>query len=243
MSNEFRFLKTDDGSPTLEITREDGSTEKMHHSGGAFSETLYVYGKALDIALENKLPHSYFILGLGLGYIEIMIAATLLSQGIKTASIWSTESDDLLIEQFLMWLEDDLNPQPPFQDAYNWILAKISQSEGVDPIEVKRLLKGWRRDGSWRWFGAYSHGFNFGDARFSVLFFDAFSDKVNPELWTEETLDKTLKSAAGESCVFATYASKGRLKKVLKENEFEFLETPGFGGKRECTIATRLVTK
>lgn len=212
----------------------------MHNFKGAFSETMYIYGQALDLALERGLPPKYFVLGLGLGYIEMMIAAALYSHKITEAEIWSTENEDILVEQFLMWLEDDLVPQPDFQNAYNWILAKMAQTEGVDPLKVKKLMMEWRRGGQWRWFGPLNDSFSFSGQRFSVIFFDAFSDKINPELWTEELVDQTLKNAAAPQCIFTTYAAKGRLKRVLKNNGFELIETPGYGSKKESTIAVRL---
>ena len=61
---------TADGSPTLK------STEKMHHWAGAASETIYIYGDAVSLAQQklNSAEIQYLVLGLGLGYIEMMIA-------------------------------------------------------------------------------------------------------------------------------------------------------------------------
>lgn len=75
----FSLEKTQDGSPTLrrhEPTRSDFQTgESMHHSGGAWEETLYIYKPVIEKIKEWNISKPAFLsVGLGLGYVELMIA-------------------------------------------------------------------------------------------------------------------------------------------------------------------------
>jgi tRNA U34 5-methylaminomethyl-2-thiouridine-forming methyltransferase MnmC len=71
----------------------------------------------------------------------------------------------------------------------------------------------------------------------SLFFFDAFSGKSTPELWTPEFLALFLQRVAQEKAVFATYACTGTLKRTLQTAGFVVEKRPGFQGKRDSTTA------
>lgn len=78
MSKEIQFVLTKDGSPTafFDLEGSDGyQNEKMHHSAGAFQETIYVYGPALQWAFANIEKPRILSLGTGIAYNEIISAA------------------------------------------------------------------------------------------------------------------------------------------------------------------------
>ncbi len=235
MSSKFAFQTTDDGSPTLEIMRSDGKVEKMHHFMGAFSETVHVYGRALEIALNKGLPPHIFSLGLGLGYNEIMSVAVSLKYQLSP-QIWSFETEESLKAQFRNWVMGE-KAQDDFTLAYEKVLEKMNGHFGV--LKTKESLKRLMISEDLKLLEGFSSHYDLGEKKFSVILYDAFSDKINPELWDLEALDKVLSSATEEKCVFATYASKGRLKRALKHHGFELLDIAGYASKRECTIAVR----
>jgi hypothetical protein len=238
VSSKFTFQITEDGSPTLEIMRADGKAEKMHHFMGAFSETVHVYGRALELALQAGLPAHVFSLGLGLGYNEIMSVAAAVKYKV-TPLIWSFESESNLREQFRAWILENA-AQHDFQRSYDQVLKKMCEHFLVREDEVRAQLKVCLQAEQIMLLEDFHAEYDFKNQKFSVIFYDAFSDKINPELWDTTSLEHTLKDGTYKDCVFATYASKGRLKRALKEHHFELLDIAGYGGKRECTVATRL---
>ncbi|MFZ4405454.1 MAG: hypothetical protein ACOYOK_15255 [Pseudobdellovibrionaceae bacterium] len=58
---------TEDGSPTLRLkqssTAKFPTGESMHHSGGAATETLYIYGYAIQQVFERwpSKPYHFFV--------------------------------------------------------------------------------------------------------------------------------------------------------------------------------------
>lgn len=273
MANKFQFKITSDGSPTMEMLNSEGRREKMHHYMGALSETLHVYGRALEMAFQaNKSPNlvSVFSLGLGLAYNEILSAA-IAEKFQSPVCIWSFEREDGLREMFRQWLTEnisiELQPlsfaqvthtlQPATEEeqkayfefekldkrdffiTYNWILHQIAQNFEIQASQIYRRLQIMYRDDLLKILSEFNTDFNLKGKRFHVYLYDAFSDKINPELWDTISLEKTLDISSHETCVFATYAAKGRLNKILKSRNFILLDVPGFGNKRECTIAIR----
>ena len=69
---QFTYLMTDDGSPTIRFGIGAGASEAMHNLRGAFSETLYIYGQAIEHAFQSGFEPRILSLGLGLGYVEIL---------------------------------------------------------------------------------------------------------------------------------------------------------------------------
>ena len=66
----FEIVITKDGSPSLAFFK-DGHSQMMHASGGAYSETEYIYGKTLDLAHDTFDSLQVLSVGLGFGYVEL----------------------------------------------------------------------------------------------------------------------------------------------------------------------------
>ncbi|HLQ99518.1 MAG TPA: tRNA (5-methylaminomethyl-2-thiouridine)(34)-methyltransferase MnmD [Sphingobacterium sp.] len=73
---------------------------------------------------------------------------------------------------------------------------------------------------------------------FDVVYFDAFSEIHQPEMWTEEVLSK-ITHFMKRGSVFVTYAITGNLKRRLKKLGFEIQKLPGAPGKREMLRAVK----
>ena len=76
------------------------------------------------------------------------------------------------------------------------------------------------------------------DESFNVVFFDAFSPDVQPELWTVEVFLKIFLSMKKNS-VLTTYSCKGIVKRALREAGFKIKRLPGPPGKREMLRAIK----
>jgi len=74
---------------------------------------------------------------------------------------------------------------------------------------------------------------------FDVIYFDAFSPNVQPELWTEEIFSRlylSLKSGG----VLVTYSARGDVKNALRSVGFIVKRLPGPPGKRHVIRALKL---
>ena len=76
------------------------------------------------------------------------------------------------------------------------------------------------------------------EAFYDVVFFDAFSPDVQPELWTKEVFSGIFK-AVRTNGVLTTYSVKGDVKRALKAAGFKIEKIPGPKGKREILRAVK----
>ncbi len=71
-----------------------------------------------------------------------------------------------------------------------------------------------------------------------VIYFDAFSPAVQPELWTEDILQK-MYDILSYNGILVTYCAKNQFKKTLRKIGFTVNNYPGPPGKREVTAAVK----
>jgi len=75
--------------------------------------------------------------------------------------------------------------------------------------------------------------------RYHLLYYDAFSVRHQPEMWTDEVIGHAA-SLLIPGGIFVTYAITGHLKRALKSFGFSIEKLPGAPGKREMLRATKL---
>ena len=213
-----------DGSPTLRsIHIMPGSTvpESMHNTFSASGETEFIYGKSIRQALTAQTNLNFLIVGLGLGYIEILILSL-----VKNCQIHSFESDSELRKNFSNWI---LNSDQEFE-IYNqvcrslnlkpeFIREQINQNQFyINPdLNVQTVFK------------SKSH----------IICFDVFSRKTSESLWTEQFLNYFISKACSDDCIFISYSCTSLLNRVLINHGFKLIQKSGYNGKRESTLAVR----
>ena len=230
---ELEIFTTADGSPTLSFRRDDGYAEKMHHTGGALTESLYIYHHGLTKALDADFPAKVISVGLGLAYNELITLAEFMKRGIH-GKIWSFETMPFLSESFRNWTEG----QAP--DQYEALLEDISQrlENHFEISGLRSRAKQALTNGELELRGPFpSDAAQVGGA--AIIFYDAFSNKMTPELWAETNLENILKPLIGRQSVLCTYAQTGAMKRVLKQLGFQLEKRPNFRGKRGSTLAIR----
>jgi hypothetical protein len=239
LSERFNFITTEDGSPSLSFIAEPGGhSEAMHNLRGAFGETLYIYGKALDAINELKLTPHVISLGLGIGYNEILSAAVFArDKQLHDAEIDSFEIDADLRMYFADWICARTVPGE-FQKCYDTILSLTANSVGVAQETVRSALNELLKSDRLRLRGALAPTISF-DRTYSCYLFDAFSSKTSPELWSEEFIKTFLNTTSEPRAVFSTYACTGVLKRSLRDCGFDLEIREGFSSKRDCTFAVR----
>lgn len=248
-----QHVTTDDGSPTLASTNAEGVTETMHHRGGALSETLYIYGPAITLAVSRPVAR-VMSLGLGLGYNEIL-AAALCPEECSLRMI-TFEMDPSLTESFLAWIHGSETSR--HRAAYEWIENQLltqhrpqSGAQSGNQPDAQRAdflstlsasrprerLRTWLRNGQFEVRGRFPEAL--ATERFHAFLYDAFSRKMSDNLWSEFFLTQLLNRHAEADALFATYAATGDLRRALKKNQFEVIARKGFAGKKESLLGAR----
>ncbi|MDD5570393.1 MAG: tRNA (5-methylaminomethyl-2-thiouridine)(34)-methyltransferase MnmD [Bacteroidales bacterium] len=75
--------------------------------------------------------------------------------------------------------------------------------------------------------------------KYDLIYFDAFSPEVQPELWTENIFKKIF-DRLNINGILTTYSAKGEVKRNLKSAGFTIESLPGPKGKREVTRARKI---
>jgi tRNA U34 5-methylaminomethyl-2-thiouridine-forming methyltransferase MnmC len=73
---------------------------------------------------------------------------------------------------------------------------------------------------------------------FDLVYFDAFSPEIQPELWELQIFEAIYASMKNNS-LLTTYSAKGAVKRTLKSVGFEIENLPGPIGKRQITRAKK----
>jgi tRNA U34 5-methylaminomethyl-2-thiouridine-forming methyltransferase MnmC len=205
----------------------------MHHSGGALTESLYIYHYGLNMALNEGCPPHVVSLGLGLGYNELIALAEFQRRNQPEFKIWSFEADEYLRAQFTQWLQGRSGTLSAIYDEISASVEAHFKIESLRTMAVEHF-----QNGSLQLRGSYPVDTN-NVEDVGVFFFDAFSNKMSPELWQELNMRETLSQLLSPHALLCTYAATGALNRVLKQLEFRLLDRPGFQGKRESTLAIR----
>ena len=74
--------------------------------------------------------------------------------------------------------------------------------------------------------------------QFDIIYFDAFAPNAQPELWSDEIMNK-MYQALKPNGIMTTYCAKGIVKRSMKKAGFTVEALPGPPHKREMTRATK----
>lgn len=248
MPNDFSIFITADGSPTLAFARADGYIEKMHHSGGALSESLYIYHQALTAALSEKLQPRVLSVGLGLGYNELISLAEFHRSHISDFKVWSLEAHPILRNAFRVWA--GLETESEFAENHsiqnlNPVCEVVATAAGQVALQMKiaydqlrNFTKESLENKNLELLGPFPQALTTTD-KINAVYYDAYSNKMDSGLWSEHALTQQLGPCLADQCVFATYAATGTLNRSLKNLGFRLMLKAGFQGKRESTYAVR----
>ncbi len=239
----LRTFITRDGSPTLIHQNSTGYEEKMHHSGGALSESLYIYGHAIKLALSGTHPGSpltIFSVGLGLGYNELILVALTKGQP-HNLQIISFEKSDFLRLEFLKWLTGQA-PNGDHADEHHQRLSTVADLIDVrlecSPGYTQSALQKLFENSQFEVRSSFPENLTHKD-KAQLILYDAYSNKMSAELWDESFLSQFLNDFTKAPCWFVTYAATGALGRALRTAGFTLINRAGFEGKRESTLAVR----
>jgi hypothetical protein len=238
MSKEIQFVLTNDGSPTAFFNTEGSDnfmSEKMHHLAGAFQETIYIYGPAIQWGFAKVDKPRILSLGTGLAYNEIISAAfsVLFDSPLQMVSY---EKDEDLNESLIAWLKVPSKEAIVPADIYDLILQKTSELFEISEQKIKSKLVSLYESGDWQIKSAWDSS---DKSKYNVILFDFFSGKAMENFWTQEFLDKTIADNSNLQCSFATYACTGNLRRALLASAYTYVKRPGYAWKKNSTFAYR----
>jgi tRNA U34 5-methylaminomethyl-2-thiouridine-forming methyltransferase MnmC len=75
--------------------------------------------------------------------------------------------------------------------------------------------------------------------KFDLVYFDAFSPNVQPELWTKEVFSN-IHASLNPGGILTTYSAKGDVRRTLDKCTFKVERIPGPPGKREMIRAIKV---
>lgn len=214
--------KTADGSHTV---WDASHGEHFHSALGAFGESMHVF-------IENGLNQAHQLFGNEINLLEIGFGTGL------NALLTYLHRDQMIVHY--TGVEKYPLPEPIWSqlayeafelegegNVYNTIMACEWESEH----QIKpnfRLTKIASDLTDFEPEAGYYH----------LIYFDAFSASVQPELWSAEVFGKLYK-ALKPGGILVTYSAKGLVKQALRLSGFNVERLSGFAGKRHMLRAVK----
>ncbi len=219
------FLITGDGSVTINLPEWN---EQYHSKHGALIEAQHVFiENGLRFFISKNQVNEVSILEIGFG------------TGLNAYLTYlETEKEDLKIKYsaiegfpiLLTEIEQFNYPQLLNDSSGNFQKFHTVAWEKMNPISEafqlckRKLLFSEIED----------------EDRYNIIYFDAFSMRVQPELWTEEIFLKMF-NALKENGILVTYASNGNARRAMQSAGFIVEKIPGPPFKREMLRALKKI--
>lgn len=217
-----KAILTSDNSHTFFDKR---TGEHYHSTFGAIQESEHIFiNAALEYKSQNSKEVNILEVGFGTGLNALLTYKyanyNFLKINYFAIEAYPVEQNDAEIlnypEILNMWKEDFLRMHEKTEE-----IIKIGERFILQKQFAKlELVK-------------------FDKEQFDIVYFDAFSPEVQPELWTEDIF-KMIFNSMKENAVLTTYSCKGIVKRALKSAGFQIEKLPGPPGKREFLRAEKM---
>ncbi len=214
----FDRVKTEDNSFTL---YSDEYKQHYHSIHGACTESRHIF---IDLGLKSidKDEISVLEVGFGTGLNAILTYEENIIQGKKIfyhgIDVNPVSKEVFMQMEFEKFLSDKKTDFSLFYDNWNLEVNLNDKFVLLKQVVDLQLFTTERK--------------------YDVIYFDAFSPEVQPEMWSVETFKKlsTLLLTGG---ILVTYCSKGLVKENLRNSGFIVKRFPGPPGKRHVLRATK----
>jgi tRNA U34 5-methylaminomethyl-2-thiouridine-forming methyltransferase MnmC len=220
LQERISLVTTSDGSQTLAV---DGGLEHYHSTNGAIEEAMHVYiGAGLAKVVGPKV--AVFEMGFGTGLNAMLAYIYAVNNGVEvrylTLERYPLSSNITLKLSYPSILGVD---RQKFFDSLH--SASWNEWHQLDPLFFFKKVE-----------------YNMGNYALSdsvdVVFYDAFSPDLQPNLWSVDVF-KNIYSALSVGGSLVTYSSKGFVKNNLREAGFIVKRLPGPKGKRHMVLAQK----
>ena len=212
-NRNLKLIKTIDGSHSIINNIND---EIYHSRFGAIQESQHIFvNNGIEICKKNNVK----ILEIGLGT-GLNLILTYMNSKKKHIEYHAIEPYPLPTE----------------------IIEKINYKKilNIDILDKIHLSSFNKKNVLRSNFIFYKYEIKFQDFfsknKFDIIYFDAFSPRIQPEMWMASIFKKSF-SLLKENGFLVTFSAKGEVKRRLKEVGFNLNHPPGPFGKREITLA------
>lgn len=214
------IIITKDGSSSL-FVKDMGET--FHSRHGAVQESRHVYIEN-GLAKIDKEEISILEFGFGTG-LNALLTLEFAIEYDKKIRYETIEAYPLSSEEFNSLNYGDFVKSPVS-------LKEMHLADTDKAVEIYSGFTLWKHFKKIESFSA--------SGKFDLVYFDVFGYEYQPELWSEGILRKAY-DALNENGVFVTYACKSIVNRTLKEIGFKVFKAAGPPGKREMTVAVKIM--
>ena len=210
------FVITKDGSHTIYLPEMD---EHYHSTHGAIQESMHIYINQGLLQITKK-EVSILEIGFGTGlnaYLTFAFSDT------KKLNInyFSIEKYPLAEIDFLK-----LNYPENIFPEYSDVFEKIHRAEWNSVVKISPEF-------SMQKVHADLLSFEFNSlSQFDLVYYDAFAPGKQPEMWTDEIIQKVA-STVKKDGILVTYCAKGSVRRAFSAADFVMERIPGPIGKKE----------
>lgn len=217
-NNRTVFI-TEDGFSSIKL---NDNNEQFHSYHGAFQESKIVYiQNGLDY-FNKKNSIDILEIGFGTGLNAILSLEYAIKNNIHI-NYYSIEAFPLSENEY-----SQLNYSNKLNEIDFNLIQKIWNCPWNREIEINSnfsLTKYHSTLESWN-----------ENIKCDIVYFDAFSPEIQPELWESKIFEK-IKDKMKLPSVLTTYCAKGSFRRILKDLGFSIEKLNGPKGKREITRA------
>ena len=216
-----KIIYTQDGSTTLEI---EAWGEHYHSMRGAIGEAYHVFiRQGLELFAKKEISLLEIGLGTGLNAFITFLEHERLQQTIHYEGV---EAYPLTAEEVACLNYPELLHVSDKKAVFE-LLHSTPWDETVSLSPTFTLKKRLQ-----------SFELICDQERFDLIYFDAFSASVQPELWTEN-LFECMYQALKTGGILVTYASKGSARRAMQAVGLKVEKLPGALGKRDMLRAKK----
>ncbi|MBZ0167065.1 MAG: tRNA (5-methylaminomethyl-2-thiouridine)(34)-methyltransferase MnmD [Candidatus Omnitrophica bacterium] len=214
-------ILTQDGSSTLYSAKYQ---DHYHSTYGALRESRHVFIDAgLRYCQSYLMTVSILEIGLGTG-LNVMLTGL---QREGTRIDYTVIEPEPVAPELLLRLN---YVQQLGGEDHRPLFERIHDSPWNTPVSLET-------DFTLTKFAQTVQEFN-SPGQFDLIYFDAFSPSVQPEVWTEDVF-KRLFGMCRPRAVLVTYSSKGAVRRAMAMAGFKVEKLPGPLGKREMVRAQK----
>lgn len=222
---EREVVTTKDGSKTLYIKELN---ENYHSHHGALQEAEFVFIKN-GMNLLNNYEINILELGFGTGLnVLVTINEFLKTDKNHVVNYFSLEKYPVSVAEITELAYETLYESEKLKELYR----KIHETEWEKPVEIlpNFFLTKIQCD--------FFDLKNIELPKINLVYFDCFGARVQPDLW-ENPLFEMVANTMKQGGLLTTYSSKGSVRRILKELNFNVEKKAGPPGKREMINAVK----
>jgi tRNA U34 5-methylaminomethyl-2-thiouridine-forming methyltransferase MnmC len=218
-----KLIRTADGSPSLEL---EGTEETYHSRHGAVTESSFVFIEHGLTFFKDRTSIDIFEMGFGTG-LNAMLSKEFAHENNITVHYTGIEGFPLETAEW-----------QAITNAYDgeckYVLDDLHSLDWNVKHEISPLFHFEKID-------AELETYQPGNAKFDIIFYDAFGPKVQPDLWSLAAME-FVTGLLKPGGMLVTYCAQGQFRRNLRELDLKVQSLPGPPGKREMTRAFKPLT-